>query len=448
MKNLLLTLISLFSLNVMAQDEVPDTVYIDDMDLMPVVTQHPDEMYDLIDTCTARYAIVKDWIGRCGIYDIIDKKNITELCYRELYYSRTTSLEDGSISTWFAAKKGRKQGIVTVGDSGNVVSVMSDDDDLSYSLDSCKTIDGKITKMARTVLLKELTSKKNKDALNGQVLVMDSQTGQIKAWVSLEKEVGSNKYVDVRPRASLCSTMPTKIILASMAMPEAKHEWMDVILNKCFKDTILGITVEDSVLCNPKNDIKTYLDAFIHHSDVVMARTLCESDSVHFMRAWRGCTEYPRELDALTIAGLYNVIALNGVIIEPSVISDSVRVVDADVTKHEKVGVRYCREVLKTMLQEGGVGSEWTTKKVDLSGDYSVHYNCCPTIYDDNAADLERYYSDEGLTTYNQVIFAGYLPSDKPRYTICVTLETKAPASDGRNIGSAVNKLAQYLNKR
>lgn len=119
-----------------------------------------------------------------------------------------------------------------------------------------------------------------------------------------------------------------------------------------------------------------------------------------------------------------------------------------DVTKHEKRGVRYCREILKTMLQEGGVGSEWTTKTIDLSGDYSIHHNCCPTIYDDDAADLECYYSDEGLTTYNQVIFAGYLPSDNPRYTICVTLETMDSASDGKNIGSAVNKLAEYLNKK
>lgn len=115
MKRLLFMMIALLSMSVMAQEEVPDTISLDDFDIKPEVTQHSMEAYDYIDTCTTRYAVVHDWLGRCGIYNLETNKNITELEYRELYYARTMKLEDGSEATVFGGKKGIKQGIVSVG---------------------------------------------------------------------------------------------------------------------------------------------------------------------------------------------------------------------------------------------------------------------------------------------------------------------------------------------
>ena len=447
MKKVIFMMMALFSLCAIAQVETPDTIDIEELDLKPAVTQHSMEAYEYIDTCTTRYAVVHDWLGRCGIYDLEENKNITELEYRELYFARMMNLEDGSKATVFGAKKGAKNGIVSVGPDGDVMSVNMDDKDLFYSLDDCKTIDANITKMARKLLMKELTSKANENAMHGQVLVMDTQSGHIKAWVALEKSF-DGKYVDAPLRKNQCSAMPTKIIVASMAMPDAKLTWEDSVDTKNGVDSIGGIMIKDHNWTQGGNGIVSYKEGFKHHSDIAMARVVYAASSQRFTRLWNSFTNLPREIDAMTIAALYNVVALNGVkLIEPSVNTDSVQVVDLG-TEHADVdNVRMTHDILKMMLQDGGTGSDWTTKKVDLSGDYSVHRNCCPTLYDDNVADLEKYHSEEGLKTYDQIIFAGYFPSDNPRYTICVTMETKDTTSDGENISETVNKLSEYLNK-
>lgn len=434
----------------MAQEEVPDTICLDDFDFKPEVTQHSMEAYEYIDTCTTRYAVVQDWFGRCGIYNLETKKNTTELEYRELYYTRTMSLEDGSEATIFAGKKGIKQGIISVGPSDEVMSVMMDDENMFYSLDSCKTIDSTITKKTRKFLMDGLTNKENEGALCGQALVMDSKTGQIKAWVALEKAIDGKGFDDARLRKHQCSVMPGRIIIASMAMNDAKLSWSDTIDTKYGIDSIGGLLVKDDHCDKGGFGKITFMDGFKKHSNIAMAHVLNVAGGKGAQRIWKQCEMFPREIDAMNIAAIYNVAAQDGIMIEPSVNSDSVEKVhssSAEGTSSDIANVGKTREILKSILQNGGYGSDWTTKKVDISGDYCVHKNCCPTLYDDNVADLEKFYSKEGLSTYSQVIFTGYFPSDKPRYTICVTMETKDSCCSGKNISNIVNKLAEYLNK-
>ena len=60
---------------------------------------------------------------------------------------------------------------------------------------------------------------------------------------------------------------------------------------------------------------------------------------------------------------------------------------------------------------------------------------------------MELYFSEEGLETYNQVIFTGYFPSDNPKYTICVSMDKNGLPIAGALISNTVNKLAEYLVK-
>ena len=60
---------------------------------------------------------------------------------------------------------------------------------------------------------------------------------------------------------------------------------------------------------------------------------------------------------------------------------------------------------------------------------------------------MEQHYSEEGLVTYNQVIFTGYFPSANPKYTICVSMDKTGMPIAGKFISNTVNKLAEYLNK-
>lgn len=189
MKQLTLLLMTVvFSLSAAAQILVCDTVVVDDDDIVINVTQHPMEAYKYIDTCTERYSIVYDCYGRCGIYNNFEKKNITELEYRELDFSCTKEMENGYIVFLFSAKKGIKKGIVSVGPSDNVVSIMMDDEDFIDSLGKCKTSDDNITKEVRKILLEKLINQDNAGVIHGQIPVMDSKSGLIKAWGALEKK--------------------------------------------------------------------------------------------------------------------------------------------------------------------------------------------------------------------------------------------------------------------
>lgn len=444
-KFLLLLMAVVISLSVTAQILVCDTVVVDDDDFVINVTQHPMESYKYIDTCTARYSIVYDYYGRCGIYNNFEKKNITELEYRELDFSCTKKMENGDTAFLFSAKKGTKKGIVSVGASDNVVSVMMDDEDLIYSLDKCTTIDKNIAKETRKILLKSLRNKANMGATHGQILVMDSKSGQIKAWVALEKNT-NNEIIEAPLRKHQCSSMPGKILISSMAMPQANLSWEDVFDTKNGIDTIGGLMIKDININECRSQTISYKEGFKSHSDIAMANVLHKAISDEFSERWNLFTDSPREIDALTIATMYNYIASNGKTIEPSVDSDSVVVFENK--SIDAKSIEMTRDLLKNMLQNGGKGSVWTTQKVDLSGDYCIHKNCRPTVYDENIADIERYYSDKELKTYNQIIFAGYLPSDVPRYTICITMNTKTAVVNERNISYIVNKLAGYLDKR
>ena len=409
------------------------------------VTQHEWSMYEWVDTVTTRYAVVHDWNGRCGIYNLEKHENITELEYRQLNFSRIMNLEDGNQATVFYGKKGIRRGVVAVSPDDKVSLLTQEDNEMFYSLDSCTTIDKRIEDIARKLLKNGLESKANEGAMYGQILVMDTKTAQIKSWVALEDEFGNGKFENARLRKNQCSMMPLKIIMATMAMSDANLSLEDMVDTKSGIDSIGGLCIKDHNMQRGGYGRLTYKDAFKQHSNIAMAQAMYASDHFRFQHMWQR-NYMPRETDAMNIAALYNVVANGGKVFVPSVNSDSVRL-DCEEDFPNARQMKMAQEILRATLQENGIGSEWTTRKVDLSGDYVTHRNCQPTLYDDNVGDLDKYYTYEGMQNYSQVIFTGYLPSDNPKYTICVTMDSKNDEICGRNISTIVNKLVEYLNK-
>ena len=97
MKNLITIMMALFCVTASAQEViVADTVDADALFEKRSITQHKWSKYEYVDTCTARYAVVHDWNGRCGVYDLEKHENLTELEFRNLYFSKMMDLEDGT----------------------------------------------------------------------------------------------------------------------------------------------------------------------------------------------------------------------------------------------------------------------------------------------------------------------------------------------------------------
>ena len=77
-----------------------------------------------------------------------------------------------------------------------------------------------------------------------------------------------------------------------------------------------------------------------------------------------------------------------------------------------------------------------------MASDFVVHRN-----YGSAASNDDNEYK-EGERNSEQIIFDGFLPVDKHRYTICVVMDKKGEIAFGKHISYTVSKLAAYLNKR
>ena len=447
MKQILTLIMVMFCVTASAQKTVvADTIDTESLVEHKPITQHKWSKYEYVDTCTTRYAVVHDWNGRCGIYDLEKKENITELEYRNLYFSRMMDLDDGSQATVFYGYKGHREGIVSVAPSGDFLAITMPDKEQMYTLDSCRTIDKKITKMSRKLLQKDMMEC---GGHYGQVFVMESQTGNIKAWIALEDEYHNGHITDAPLlKHQLCSD-PIKALMATIGLVDSNTSWNDSVDTKCGIDSIGDMLIKDHNWHRGGYGKVSFLDGFKWHSNIAMIRAMERRNPASLRHEWWRVADCPREMDALEIAQIYNVAALNGkTIIEASVNTDSIKVYTPEIGSTLDLEIiKMFRDYLYATLNDGGIGSRWTSKKVHISGDYVVHRNCRPTLYDDNAEQMEQYYSEEGLETYNQVIFTGYFPSDNPKYTICVSMDKTGMPIAGKFISNTVNKLAEYLNK-
>lgn len=176
-----------------------------------------------------------------------------------------------------------------------------------------------------------------------------------------------------------------------------------------------------------------------------MASAMNSANPIGLMHDWFEVADNPRHTDAMQIAAMYNVIGLDGKSIAmPSVNTDSVVIIPVDECPDDEMAtIRMLRIYTRTAMQNGDKGSRQT----NIAGDFFVNENCRPTLYDDNVGNLEKYYSKEGLKTYNQVIFAGFFPLDNPQYTICVTMDNEGSSLSEWSIKNTVNSLAEYLSK-
>lgn len=142
----------------------------------------------------------------------------------------------------FFGYKGHSEGIVSVASSGDVAAVMMLDEDQTYSLDSCRTIDKEVTELSRELLEEDM---KEHDGLYGQVLVMETQTGNIKAWVALEDEFRNGDVTDAPLlKHQLCSD-PQKLLFSTISLVESNTALTDSIDTGCGVDSIGGQLIKD-----------------------------------------------------------------------------------------------------------------------------------------------------------------------------------------------------------
>lgn len=385
-----------------------DTIYLNDEanDCQKNLPQYDLEEYEWVDSCdNPKYAIVtKD--GKKGIYDLILHKNITEIEYRDLGFSKQTEAEDSAYISMFYATKGIKRGMVSIYEpTNNVVSIWMDDPDELYSLGECTTIDKKITKKATKLLEKLMQQKQMEDA---QMVILDAKSGRLKAWVRLDRDTEKDEAGKLLVHS--CTGSLTKPFHTVMALEN----------DSLSLDDICGAI--------------TYRSAIRKVDDGVMRQAIMNGYRRSVAeRKWRELTDTGNPSTSPFIMAVgYNSLAHNGTMIIPTLKADSVNVEENVFTDTNLMNLK---DVLRVDRYESPQ-LDWLTDDTDWYG-----YATTENVY---AEDDEEKSHPVG----KQIQFAGLFPVENPQYCICIVAEKNSLDASPAELGDVVNPLVKWLLKR
>ena len=385
-----------------------DTIYLNDEanDWQKNLPQYDLKEYEWVDICyNPKYAIVsKD--GKKGIYDMVEHRNITEIVYRDLGFSKQSVAEDSAYISMFYATKGIKRGIVSVYEPTNdVVSIWMDDPDELYSLDECTTIDKKITKRATKLLEKLIKQYQMEDA---QIVILDAKSGRLKAWVRLDRDTQKDEAGKLLVHS--CTGSLTKPFHTVMALEN----------DSLSLDGICGAITYRSAIRKVDDDVmrQAIMNGY--------RRSVAE-------RKWRELTDTGNPSTSPFIMAVgYNSLAHNGTMIIPTLKADSVNVEENVFTDTNLMNLK---DVLRVDRYESPQ-LDWLTDDIDWYG-YATTENVYAEDDKEKSHPLGR-----------QIQFAGLFPVEAPQYCICIVAEKNSLDASPAELGNVVNPLVKWLLKR
>lgn len=371
------------------------------------VTQHDFKEFDYVDFCNEnpKYAIVTK-NGKQGIYDVMLHRNITEIEFREIGYSKNNEPDDSTNMTLFFAKKGIKHGIMGVsGTDNSVMSIWMDDPAEIYSLDECTTIDKKTTKRAKR-LLERFIRKQQMD--NAQIVILDAKTGRLKTWIALNTRAEKE---DAR-----------KLLVHSCAGSLAKPFHTVMAMEK------EGLSLDS--ICHEvsyRKGIKTYDSEEMHHAILNGYRRSAAYNK------WEQLTNTQNpSTNPFIMAVGYNSLLYNGCIITPTMMADSVSI-EEDVFSASNLA--NLREVLAVDRSESPLLA-WLPTYTEWMGYAAVEDIC---------TDGDK---DHTNVIGEQIQFAGVFPADNPLYTICIVGDKYSTDASPALFQDVVDSLTKWLLKR
>ena len=304
------------------------------------------------------------------------------------------------------------------------------------------------------------------DALSGQAIVMEVQSGQIKALVGLTKKDSTN-YQSCENFSVWQSTGLMHPISLLAALETGKVKLSDKV------DTGNGIyqihgrelkdhnwhrggygelTVQEGLATSSNIAIyKTMEKAFANNPqsyfDLLANMSYGKPDSItgianlkpaHFVTpkdnnwaksdfAWSSIG-YNQQISPIQILTLYNAIANNGKMIQPQLFKDSVVVINPQIAS--RASIDSLKKALVFNITDGLCQPAKSDKVLvaGMQGTSSLSTN------EDSTKDMYA------------VEFCGYFPTDNPKYSIIVSINKAGlPASGGLMAGDVFKKIVDYI---
>ena len=304
------------------------------------------------------------------------------------------------------------------------------------------------------------------DALSGQAIVMEVQSGQIKALVGLTKKDSTN-YQSCENFSVWQSTGLMHPISLLVALETGKVKLSDKV------DTGNGIyqihgrelkdhnwhrggygelTVQEGLATSSNiaiyktmekafaNNPQSYFDllANMSYGKPYSITGIANLKPAHFVTpkdnnwaksdfAWSSIG-YNQQISPIQILTFYNAIANNGKMIQPQLFKDSVVVINPQIAS--RASIDSLKKALVFNVTDG-LGQPAKSDKVLVAG---MQGTSSLSTNEDSTKDMYA------------VEFCGYFPTDNPKYSIIVSINKAGlPASGGLMAGDVFKKIVDYI---
>ena len=294
---------------------------------------------------------------------------------------------------------------------------------------------------------------KGLNAINGQVIIMDCKSGEIKAMVNLMNTKSGIKPA-IRQLSEPTALMRTVSLLA--ALDQGKINPNDSIDTKAGMLDINGYLLEDYNWRRGGNgktsvqqgfllssNIATYLavkqafgkDYAQFHKiitdmgyglpqDSIKAALPIPNDNITLAKFATGKNQ---QISPLQILTFYNAIANNGKMVKPTFHKRDTTIIKEQLASKENIAI--IQQLLVQKVKDG-LAHQAYSKKVSIAGEQGAV-----------AA------KDDRDNTVYCLQFCGYYPSDNPQYSIIVSLNKKGLPASGGMAGEIAKQIVNKYNK-
>ena len=139
---------------------------------------------------------------------------------------------------------------------------------------------------------------------------------------------------------------------------------------------------------------------------------------------------YNRKIAPIQMLTFYNVVANNGKMVKPTLVSGTTEVINEQVAKKENIALM--QQTLEHVVSQV-LGHKAGSAKILVAGKTGT-------------SQVNEYYEGDNAVSEYQVAFCGFFPANKPKYSMIVSLnKIGLPASGGGMAGDAFHNIVEWM---
>ena len=139
---------------------------------------------------------------------------------------------------------------------------------------------------------------------------------------------------------------------------------------------------------------------------------------------------YNRKIAPIQMLTFYNAIANNGKMVKPTFVPGTAEVVNEQIAKKENIALM--QQTLEHVVSQG-LGHRAGSAKILVAGKTGT-------------SQVNEYYEGDNTVSEYQVAFCGFFPANKPKYSMIVSLnKIGLPASGGGMAGDAFHNIVEWM---